>query len=206
MKISHILPAVLIMMTSLSCGSSKLQSTSQKAAKVKAKEWSKQGYQTMGSGVARIMLEDFYVMDRSRDEETGYPKYLTTEVVGINSNVLDVALQEAIDVATARIATQIQSKIQAKSTRDVNNSDGQAYTKYLNTATTRTQAKLSGGQVVYKVYRETRKGYEVTLGYTYSFERAIEMFRQEMLQAMESESESFKKQAEAEFMSGIGDF
>ena len=188
------------------CGTQKVASKAQKLAKIKAKEWSKEGYKVMGAGVAEMMLEEFYLAEMMKDAETGFPVYLTTEVIGIESSNLDVALQEAIFSATTRMADQIRSKVQAKQTRDVNNADGQAYTKYLGTATSRTAAKISGGQVVYKVYKETRKGFAVTLGYAYSFEKATEMFRQEMLLAMAQESEEYRKQAEAEFLLGLGDF
>lgn len=189
-----------------SCGTQKVANKAQRTAKLKAKEWKKEGYKVMGAGVVEIMLEEFYVASMSRDAETGFPVYFTTEVIGIESTNLDVALQEATDAATARIATQIRAKVESKSTRDVNNRDGQAYTKYLSTAATRTSAKLSGGQVLYKVYKETRKGYAVTIGYAYSFDKAAEMFRQEMMLAMEQESEAYRKQAEAEFMLGLAEF
>ena len=205
MKTSKFLSTVLLIVLVSACGSQKISNVAQRTAKIKAKEWSKEGYKTMGSGVAEVMLEQYYLAEMAKDSETGYPKFLTTEVVGVNSKGLDVALEEAIAVATGRIAVQIRSKVEAKSTRDVNNTDGQAYTKYLSTASIRTSAKLSGGQVLYKVYKESKNGYTVSLGYAYSFDKAMEMFRQEMLIAMANESEEYRIKAEAEFKESLKD-
>ena len=201
-----ILSAIFIL-TIISCGGAKkIANEADRDANKTTDERTRDGWKVVGVDRMSNMVADYVKISKERSE-SGNLKFLSVVSLATGVDKQD-AYTRGLFLSKNLMAQKIQTSVQSKSTFDVNSSKGQAYRKYLEASTQRTAAKLSGGNEVYMFWRDCqpcdeniRKGVEVEIGLIYSFEAALDMYRQELLLQMARESDDFRKQAESEFNS-----
>jgi hypothetical protein len=206
-----ILSAIFIL-TIISCGSAEkfamktaqknakaLEKKAERSAKNVVKQWKKQGFEdNLGKDIYDQAVSWGIALDE-KDEKTGYNKNINAAALDIRSKTLAVAKQEATDFIIDEISVKIGASLQRQSDRDVNNTDGEGFTKYLATARVRCKRNLGAIDTHYSIHKKEGKYYFVRMGATYNFKRALDIFEKEMMLELKQESEDYQKRVSAYF-------
>lgn len=172
---------------------------SPKLVRKTAKQWKREGWQSMGLPIEK-QLDETWGMQALRNDD-GYYKYIVKESYATGTN-FSAAQMQAENVAKVRIAGEIAASV--ASLADIalaNNESTPEMTASLSKAVENTKIIVSQklGRVItgVSVYRKTRNGYEVRVNVLYDQKQAMEIAHQAIVQELKNESDVNRKQLEA---------
>lgn len=172
---------------------------SPKLVRKTAKQWKREGWQSMGLPIEK-QLDETWGMQALRNDD-GYYKYIVKESYATGTN-FSAAQMQAENVAKVRIASEIAASV--ASLADIalaNNESTPEMTASLSKAVENTKIIVSQklGRVItgVSVYRKTRNGYEVRVNVLYDQKQAMEIAHQAIVQELKNESDENRRQLEA---------